>query len=226
MRLLALALALSTASFAGSVSVSRVAGTPHNAGALTGFSTTGSMMDGMVVTATFSDSTTQSAVWGTTGAGSGAASAAGFSLAMSGDTFSSPWTLDNLYAGGALMTLTVEARAGKTVFDTILDPTMSPGSARGNPFAYTPDPNSYPDARVVYRDQLSIGGTFYGDLYLTMFADFGSGLASGSSLSYIADTDNVPVDRPIDPVPEPSTLALLGLGGAAAWLARRKSQRA
>lgn len=209
----------STCSWAGVITVSSGGGTSHNAAGLTGFATTGALMDGMVVTGCVGGICTSS-VWGTTGADAGAASTAAWKLSMSGDTFSSKWTLENLSAADLLTSLTISGREGKTVFDTITDPELSPGSARGGAIRYATNPNGFPDARAQYKDPLSIGGVFHGDLFLSLFVDFGNGFAN--SIDFIADTDNVPVNTPIDPVvPEPATYVLLGAGLAVMGFARR-----
>ncbi len=90
---------------------------PQEVLAIARYQTYGDMMDGMQVTANGSDT----AVWADTGAGAGAASGSGWSLAQSGDTFSSAWTLTSDIS---LNSLTVDALLGRTVFDMIMDPML------------------------------------------------------------------------------------------------------
>src|SRR5687768_5085653 len=58
---------------------------------LTGFATTGAMMSGLTVTATFSTGFSETAVWGTTGATSGAAVGTNWSLGLTGDSYTNDW---------------------------------------------------------------------------------------------------------------------------------------
>ncbi|MFN0184789.1 MAG: PEP-CTERM sorting domain-containing protein [Aquabacterium sp.] len=223
-RLLAAALALlAGAASAAPVpsSVSTAPGMTHNAAALTGFSTTGSDMAGIRVTAYFSNSTSQTAIWSDQGGGYGGAFGAGWGLTLDGDSFTSPWTLYN-DANALMVRLVVDGKLGRTAFDMISDPELSPGSARGKAFTDADlDGAGVRFVDVLYLDRLVVGGVFYEDLYTRMDLRFeGDGLLG--QLTFLADTDNASVDiRP--GIPEPSTYALLGLGLAGVgWVARRR----
>lgn len=175
---------------------------------------TGADMAGVQVTATFADGSSDTAIWAATGVDSGAASGTGWSLGESGDTFgdvlpsgllTGVWTLSN-NAGQNMTSLFVNAMVANVVFDTILvdtlaelaDPTKNtPGSSQGRPFTYSGTPTGI---TASYGSLVSAP-----DLYGTMTVDLaaGGGLASGSTLAFMSDTDQVP---------EPPVYLLFGLG--------------
>jgi hypothetical protein len=219
---LSLLVLVATAGWAGTITVGAGGGTPYNTAALTGFSTTGAMMDGMAVRACLLNGTCSSAVWGATGAAAGAASTADWSLSLDGDSFSATWALDNL-TQSPLVGLWINARPGHTVFDIVNGPSNSPGSANGYPVTYVPGANTFPDARAQYTDPLWIGGVFYQDLYLRLAIDFGDGFLGSVGLRM--DTDNVDLDDDIIVIPEPGTYALMGAGllALAAIRARKRA---
>jgi len=212
---------LSTVSWAGTITVNSGGGTAYNAAALAGFATTGAMMSGMEVTACLLDGSCSTGIWATTGATSGAAATSDWSLSLTGDSFSATWALSNL-TDIELVSLSINARPGRTVFDIINGPDASPGSANGWPVSYVPSSNAFPNATAQYSDPLSIAGTFYGDMYLRLALDFGDGFLGNVGLRM--DTDNVSVGSVIEEVPEPGTYALMGVGllALAGLRARRK----
>ncbi|MDY6903262.1 MAG: PEP-CTERM sorting domain-containing protein [Thermodesulfobacteriota bacterium] len=198
--------------------VSYVDGTTYNTSGLTGYSTSGDDMAGMTITATLSDGTVDTQIWSVTGAASGGVTGAGWGLSVSGDTFDtfgSGWPLTlSLDAGINLSSLVIDAGTGDAVFDVLSGyydpPDSSPGSENG--MAFNTTSSAFIDA--LYSDMVSVDGVFYGDLYRTLSLDFGdNGLSTG--FTFYADTDSLLLDddlTPTDPVPEPATLLLMGVG--------------
>jgi hypothetical protein len=186
--------------------------------------TTGALMDGLLVTATFADDSMETAIWGATGATSGAANGTGWSLTQPAWTFYDDWILSNS-SGLAMKSLLIEAVPGNAMFDVSIDGMGailpgttgalegSVGSQLGVSFLlHTTLPF---DVVATYRDALRVGpsGSAAGDLWGQLELEFmGSGLASGSTMRFRADTDNSMFPGDIDVVPEPGSLALLGIG--------------
>jgi hypothetical protein len=194
------------------------AGTIYNTAALTGFATFSANMVGSIVTVTFAGGGTSSANWTAAGA-----SAAGWSLAVPGDTFSSNWTLANL-GNNVITGMTFNGVPGNTVFDIVTDPTLSPGSARGGSIGSVDGPLGM-TVDALYSNQLQVGGVFYGDLYTQLGLTFGGGgLGGGSSLTFVADTDNAEAARGgiVPGVPEPGTWAMMILGFGTIGFAMRR----
>jgi hypothetical protein len=185
---------------------------------LTGFSTTGAMMDGLKVTATFNNGFTETVAWADTGASSGGVSGNGWGLSLAGDSFSTPW-LFNIGIASPLVSLYLDGRNTFTVFDRTLPDQGTVGSARGLDWSCAS--GSCNDALVTYDFAVGIGGAApIGDLFQTIQVQFGPALPA-TDFTFRQDTDNDL--RQIQPVPEPGTLALLGMGLAATrWLRRRR----
>lgn len=220
-----------------SLVINKANGTPYVVDpSLTGFSTFGDQMGGMLVTAYFgADFVSGAWVNGAGGAG-GVTVGGAFSLTESGDTFSSDWTLTNL-SNNNLTRLVLFGPPGKTVFDTCLNPPCASDSSGGTPgsergWTLEPTGGTYGgDITVLFTDIVSIiGNPPVGDLYATMDITFPSaagalgGIQGGGTLTFIQDTDSVPEGGSITPsVPEPSSLILLGSGVLlAAFALRRK----
>lgn len=200
-------------------------GTTQVTTALTGFATTGAMMDGMSVTAFFAGGTQETAFWAATVGDDGEAAGTGWSLSESGDTFSSfdPWALANA-SGLAIEMLLIDAGVGDSVFDITFGGLFgTDGSALGITFASS----DTRDVTATYIDEVALTGfAVVGDLWRFLKLDFGAGIASGSpSFNFSADTDNLELPGDITPVPEPSTLALFGIGLAGLAFVRRRRKK-
>jgi hypothetical protein len=162
-----------------------------NATTLSGFSTTGSMMDGMRITVNFLDGGSQTAIWRDTDSLSGSAIGNNWFLRASGNTFYDPWTFQNS-SSRPITSLHIDAISGNALFDIFdygpgLPHTI--GSANGHPFTvvYGRSPNSH-----VFTDPIDISqGDLFGGLSLFWHSGF------WGQMAFIADTDN---GIPSDPV--------------------------
>jgi hypothetical protein len=206
--------AMGTSAQAVSLNVNFDPGITQVTTALTGFETSGDDMVGMDVTFVGSGGS-QTLSWAATAPGAGGASSSAWSLTQSGDTFDSNWTLTNIDQDFIDYVL-IDAGAGDTVFDRDWSPFPgTDGSANGRTF--TVSGTNLWDIEVTYIDQVALTGDApVGDLYRSMKIDFvGDALFdAGSALNFLADTDNLKISGDItpDPVPEPSTMLLIGLG--------------
>jgi hypothetical protein len=175
---------------------------------LTGYQTTGNLMDGMRVTVGYVSGGFETQNWGTIGRArdkSGGAFGSSWSLTQTGDTFGFrdgdwwPWTLD-VRSDRPIWAINIDAVPGNTVFDNISGRTVTPNSADGRPF--TPYfSNNGPDA-VDYTVPIDISqGDLFGQLTLRWNQGF------SGRLQFLADTDNGtntnPVQVAVPPPPEP-----------------------
>jgi len=172
---------------------------PSQATTLSGYSTYGSDMVGMRVTASFLDGTSQSLIWSATGSGAGGVFGTGWSLTEAGNTYpqtsnlsDARWVLSNY--GQSITSLVIDAIPGNTVFDNVSGlggPLDTPGSAEGWNFQPVLGlaPTSY-----AYSDPIDIS---YGDLFGRLSLYWGSGFTG--MMQFIADTDSGTSSNPVQP---------------------------
>jgi hypothetical protein len=185
------------------------------------FTTDGADMVGMSVTVNFLGGGSETAIWGATGAQSGAAVGTGWSISETGDTFNTnAWSAD--FGNLQVTSFVLDATTGLTLFDKDFDPLPgTPGSADGRDFATTLVQDAL--VQATYSNVVGIGATPpVGDIFhmLTVsFAEVENGTVSGL-FDFTQDTDN---DIRIQ-IPEPAMLPIFGLGLAGlAIVARRRS---
>ena len=184
------------------------------------FTTTGADMDGMLVTVNFVGGGSESIAWADTGgAGAGAAIGTGWSISLTGDSFSNAWQVD--FGNLAVTSFVMNGAPGLTVFDidSAANP-GTPGSALGLPFASSIDTAT--DPVVTYSNVIQIGAAApFGDLFEVMTVEL-SGLEAGGisgEFTFVQDTDN-DIRRDVE-LPEPGTLGILGGALIAIGLIRR-----
>jgi len=223
-------MALTTAQ---AITITTQTGTPYQTDEMSGYETHGNDMVGMQVWAQFSDSTIQSAIWEANGWESGKASAAGFSVSISGDTWNSTWSIQNLLAppvaGGSapsIVSFWFFGPSGNTVFDRSWgNQAGTPGSASGNDFEFRLL-DSWRNGTATYKDIVNLtGSAAVGDLYASLRVDLNgqSFIAPGATARFYQDADNAAANSPIRPVPDAgATFGLLSLGLAGIGVLRRR----
>ena len=174
---------------------------PAQATVLTGFTTTGNMMAGMQITASFVDGSSESAIWSATDATSGGAFGNGWSLTESGNSFNQPWTLSNI--GQGITSLVVDAIPGNTVFDIYPYGDNLPqtdGSADGWGFqtltGQSPTSSAYSDIIDISAGDLFGKLSLYWTEGFTGLINFRADTDSGSSRNPVQARDPVARDTP------------------------------
>lgn len=220
-RLLAtLAFAVVAAAPAGAATINYIVDNtnPISIPGLTGFATTGAMMNGLEVTACFTVLGCETRSWAAGGPpNSGGVSGTNWGVTLTGDTFTAPWQFTaDANAVGQLISLLLDGSNSFTIFDRTQPSTGTAGSAQGADWNTALNGNTMID--VTYRNPTGIGAAApVGDLFQQVFVDF-LGTGPRGNFSFTQDTDN---DSRFQ-VPEPSSLLLLGLGGLALAFVRRR----
>lgn len=190
--------------------------TPISIPGLTGFSTTGAMMNGLEVTACFSTLGCQTRSWAASGPNSGGVAGTDWSVSLTGDSFDQPWQFTIGDSVGQLLTLLLDGSNSFTIFDRTEPSPGTDGSAQGRDWDTALNGSTTID--VTYSNPTGIGAAApVGDLFQMVLANFGQ-TGPRTSFTFFQDTDNDSRFR----VPEPSSLLLLGLGGLALAFARRR----
>jgi hypothetical protein len=221
MMVMVLTVLMAGPALANQVSVNFDAGNTNYITEVEQYTTTGDLMAGMLVTATFENDNSEQVTWepDTSITGAGIASGTGWSLAESGDTFLENWTLQNTSAS-PISEIRIDPFPGYTVFDTTFpDQNNNPQFGTTNSeYGWTFDVvNSSPanfDISATYRDAVALDGTApVGDLYRYLDIVFNNGIYLGEDdyIQFGADTDNVSFGNFI-PTPLPGTFLLLGSG--------------
>lgn len=174
--------------------------------------TTGADMDGMKVTVTYADATTQVFTWATTVTPGGGVSGGGFSLDYPGsDTYfaSPPWTLSN--TGKAITDVKLDGFPGLTLFDQT-NPDPGTANSPGQTFTLLSGATNE-DLTVTYSGPIGVDGAPPigppTDVY--RWLDIAFSTPYTGTLTYQADTDNFGEVAPTG-VPEPAPMMIMGLG--------------
>lgn len=197
----------------------------------------GGDMEGLRATVLFDDGSSSTADWlpDSPTSTSGAAENTVFSLSITGNTYYTPWLLEN-YAGSPntsnIVSMTLEGLYNfpypRIVFDIVAAPQQTVGSQLGGynmDLPYSSREDGLPDAvmeRFSYSDAVYVQGEPpppEQDLFATATVTFsGDGLAPGGTFFFLLDTDRV------EAVPIPGAFLLLGSGLLCLIGIRRRAQ--
>ena len=190
---------------------------PQNIPGVTGFITTGAMMNGMSVTAYFKDGGFETEIWGATGLDAGGVIGTNWGLSLGGDSYTNSWSFTNDKAG-KLTRLVLDGSNGLTVFDKRQPHFGSDGSFSGLDFLSSLGGDRGDGAVIAtYRNPVGIAGAgAVGDLFQILDINFAGLRSNGTSdsFTFVQDTDNDSRldSNDIDQLPEPTMLALFGIG--------------
>jgi len=192
------------------VSIVTAPGNPYQISGLSTDPSSGLTMSGMQVWAQFSDGSTQVATWGH----GGATVPSWFSISVLGNTFTVPWSINNLSAQSSIVSFGFLGAPGAVVFDKAYPGFGTLDSGNGLDLAFY---DNRP-ATVIYSDIVSLAGNSpVGDLYASMKVVLDNDpLLAGSSVKFRQDTDSAIGTRFIPRVPDLGSTALLlsmGLAG-------------
>lgn len=198
---------------------------PDSITGLSYYATTGAMMDGMRVTATFSNSTSETLSWSDMGAAMGGVVGKGWSLTLDGDSFYDYWEFENT-TGVGLVSLLLEGQHGLTVFDRTFRiggwaTKGTEDSGYGRDYLEVTPPGakgmSYMKlSKAIYSRPVGIGAKApVGDIFYSLEIKFGEEdndkwvpVPVAGNWLFDQDTDN----EIRHSISEPTSIALLSLG--------------
>ena len=197
-------------SSANALTVNYVDGVVQTTSGLTGYQTNDDDMYGMTISILWGNSSTNDYIWGDLGGGVSGISGGWGSIGFDGDSFTANWSLAT--DSRRMDSIFIDAGAGDAVFDVWDSSFGTDGSARGHAFSATY--NGGFDITATYSGAVALNGDApVGDLYRYLTIDFtGDYFRQDDSLTFRADTDSLAISGDIAPVPEPSTILLLGAG--------------
>lgn len=212
------------------VNVSTIVGQTYTV-AVTESDTTGADMVGMLITATYSNGTSLTCSWTSSGTCSNTPTGGGFSVTYPAGNSTSPlnggtdWTIANTRTGLSLTSIVFDGIPGKTAFDrcmgllggfndtgTSLLACLGEGTANSSAGYSVGDGNggSAINANVQYSNQLHLAGqAAVGDLWGKITIAFTSNFAPGATFTFRTDTDTLSPLILTD-APEPATFAMMG----------------